>query len=103
MPVDNAQKLINLSEHIINNVDIPLGLAREPGKESSTNELTQWVVFKDLTHKIFYYRTYDNLSLRSVSLNDINFSENAPRLKMPIADPPHIQNVTMQFLSGKAT
>ena len=93
---------LNMAEHIINNVDIPLGLAREPNTGNLTNETTEWVVFKDLSHKIFYYRTYADLTLHSVSLNKIDFSEKAPRLKMTIIDPELVLNMTDQFLKSKA-
>jgi choloylglycine hydrolase len=98
IPANNSETALNLAEHIINNVDIPLGLVREPSNGSSTNETTQWVVFKDLTHKIVYYRTYGDMSLRAISFDKINFSENAPRLKMPMARTAQIQDVTGQFL-----
>lgn len=97
---NNALESLNLAEHIINNVDIPLGLAREPTNGNYSNELTQWVVFKDLTHKMFYYRTYYDMSLHSISLASLNFEENAPRLKMPIAHQEQIQNVTDAFLQS---
>jgi choloylglycine hydrolase len=100
-PVNNAAETLNLAEHLINNVDIPKGLAREPVKGDYTNETTQWVVFKDLTHKVIYYRTYGDLTLRSVSLDKIDFAENAPRLKMPIASGQYIQDLTSQFLNSK--
>lgn len=100
MQPNNAPEALNLAEHMINNVDIPRGLAREPDHGNFTTELTQWVVFKDLTHLIFYYRTYDDLTLRALSLSQLNFSEKAPRLKMPINQPPYIQDVTAMFLKS---
>jgi choloylglycine hydrolase len=100
MPSNNAEAALNLAEHVINNVDIPLGLAREPEKGNYTDELTQWIVFKDLTNKVFYYRTYVDPSLRKVALKQINFAENAPRLKMPIASKEFILDVTEQFLKN---
>ncbi len=100
-PVNNAVDVLNLAEHVMNNVDIPLGLAREPDSGNITNDITQWVVFKDLTHKTFYYRTYADLTVRGVSLDKIDFSEKAPRLKMSIASPAMIQDLTSQFLSTK--
>lgn len=101
LPVDNAAGALNLAEHVMNNFDIPLGLAREPDQGNQpTNELTQWVVFKDLTHKVFYYRTYDNLTLRSVSLSQLNFAPGAERLKMPIASKPFVQDMTGQLLKS---
>jgi len=77
MPADDAMGAVNLAEHIINNVDIMRGLAREPSNGNYTAELTQWVVFKDLTHKKFYYRTYENMSLRMLSMDKVDFSEKA--------------------------
>ena len=62
-----------------------------------SNDITQWVVFKDLTHKILYYRTYDNLSLHKVDLAKLDFSENAKRLWMPIASSASIQDRHRNF------
>lgn len=97
-----ALDTLNLAEHIIDNVDIPLGLAREPSSGNITNDITQWVVFKDLTHKTFYYRTYADLTVRAVSLDKLDFSEKAPRLKMSIVDPAMIQDKTGDLLKTKA-
>jgi choloylglycine hydrolase len=97
IPVDTITNALNLAEHVINNVDIPLGLVREPSSGNATNETTQWVVFKDLTHRVLYYRTYADMSLRAVSLDKINFTENAPRLKMPLARAAMVQDLTEQF------
>jgi choloylglycine hydrolase len=98
----NATEALNLSQHIINNVDIPLGFVREAQQENTaTNELTQWTVFKDLTNKKFYYRTYDDLTLRSVDLAKIDFSANAQPLKMPIASEQYIVDMTQQFTGKK--
>ncbi len=101
LPAKDAAEVLNLAQHVMNNVDIPLGLAREPESGKFTNELTQWTVFKDLTHQLFYYRTYTSITLRSVSLAKVDFSENAPRLKMPIESHEHILDVTDQFLKSK--
>jgi choloylglycine hydrolase len=98
-PANNAMDALNLSQHIINNVDIAAGMVRgvENGKE--TTETTQWVVFKDLTHKIFYYRTYNDMTVRAVAMDKIDFSSKASRLKMPLNAPPTITDVTGKFLN----
>jgi choloylglycine hydrolase len=104
IPATNASEAINLAQHIINNVDIPLGFIREAQNNNTfTNEYTQWTVFKDLTNKVFYYRTYGDLTLRSINLNKVNFSENAPTLKMPIAAKPFVLDMTEEFLKQKLT
>ncbi|TAK75088.1 MAG: choloylglycine hydrolase family protein [Gammaproteobacteria bacterium] len=102
LPPKNAEEALNIAQHIINNVDIPLGFVREAQKMgTATNELTQWVVFKDLTHKMFYYRTYGDLTLHAVDLSKINFAENTPQLKMPIASKPYIMDMTQQLMDSK--
>lgn len=100
LPAADATSAINLAEHVINNVDIVRGEARQPQSGNYIDDITQWVVFKDLTHRVFYYRTYDDLSLRAVALEKINFNENAPRLLMPIASKGYVNNVTDQFLKS---
>jgi choloylglycine hydrolase len=101
LPADDAVTALNLAQHIINNVDIPLGLVREPQGSDYINELTQWTVFKDLTNGVFYYHTYKNMALSAVTLSKLNFAENAPRLRMPIADKQTVNNLTAAFLAAK--
>jgi choloylglycine hydrolase len=101
IPAQDATEALNLAEHVINNVDIPFGLVREPQSSDYVNESTEWVVFKDLTHHIFYYRTYLNLTLQAVDMTKLNFAENATRLKMPIANKQFINDITSQFLQTR--
>lgn len=63
---------VNLAEHLLNSVDIPLGEVRDPGKE--TGDYTQWVVIKDQSQKVFYFRTYEDLSLKMIDLKKIDFN-----------------------------
>jgi len=58
--------LVNGALHLINTVDIPFGLVRERGKKSY--DYTQWSCVKDLASGIMYYRTYRDLSIRTVDL-----------------------------------
>ena len=38
---------LNMAQHVINSVDIPLGFVREnQNANTATSELTQWVVFR---------------------------------------------------------
>ncbi len=97
----NAVNALNMAEHLMNNVDIPQGIAREPQSGKYINDITQWVVFKDLTNKVFYYRTYNDLSLHAVKFSKINLSENAPRFSMPIASLEYVNDVSEQFIKSK--
>lgn len=64
----NAGDLINLATHIINNVDLPSGFIQSINNGATETDTTQWVVFKDITRKVFYYRTYNDLTLRSIDM-----------------------------------
>ncbi len=101
----NALNTLNLANHVMNGVDIPRGIMLEPnsrdpytGKKGSGT--TEWVTFKDLAHKIVYFRTYNALQIRAIDLNKIDFSKKSPRLSMPIEDKQEIINVTNQFLNA---
>lgn len=72
----DATLALNLSQHMMNTVDIPKGFVRVvDNNNTATLESTQWVVFKDLTHKKLYYRTYDDLTIRTVDVDKIDFSK----------------------------
>lgn len=100
-PANTGADALNIAQHIINNVDIPLGYVRSKNKDKTAVENTQWTIFKDLTHQIFYYKTYSDTTLHAVVLAEIDFAENSPRLKMPIADTQYILDVTKQFQMSK--
>lgn len=100
-PANNTNDLINLAEHIINNVDLPAGYVRSIDNQKTSTDTTQWVVFKDLTHKVFYYRTYNDMTLRSIDMNKVDFSEKANALKMPLVMSPYVMDVTDKFLKTK--
>lgn len=94
----NAGDLLNMAEHIINNVDLPAGFVRAVEKGVTATDTTQWVVFKDITHKMFYYRTYNDMTLRGIAMNKIDFSEKANALKMPLSGTPFKLDQTNVFL-----
>ncbi|MBX7066668.1 MAG: choloylglycine hydrolase family protein [Parachlamydiales bacterium] len=72
---------VNLAEHMLNSVDIPMGTIRDPDKE--TGDYTQWIVIKDLTNKSFYFRSYGDLVLKKIDLKKLNFKrENKNSLSM---------------------
>ena len=100
-PAKNRIEALNIAQHLLNNVDIPAGYVRGIENGQTVVETTQWVVFKDLINKVFYYRTYNDTALHAVNLTNIDFSPNAPRLKMPIASEQSIVDMTKTFLGSK--
>ncbi|MBW2559094.1 MAG: choloylglycine hydrolase family protein [Deltaproteobacteria bacterium] len=72
----DAERTLNLAQHIINTFDIPFGLVTDtlPDKKTVLKESTQWVTFRDLKKRIVYFKTYDNQNLRKIDLNKLDFS-----------------------------
>lgn len=103
LPVNNASEAVTLAEHILNSVDIPLGISRAKEKNAPDSyDYTQWVVIKDLQNKVLYYRTYKNQTFYSVSLKELDFSPKAPILKMPIDNNPSTLDVTQALKNSKS-
>lgn len=67
--VNQAQSPVNLAEHLLNTVDIPLGLVRD----LQGSDYTQWAVIKDLTNRVFYFRSYNDLCLKMIDLKKLDF------------------------------
>ncbi|CAN5241546.1 choloylglycine hydrolase family protein [soil metagenome] len=76
-PVANAKAGVNLTLHLLNAVDIPLGDVRPADKEIDHSDYTQWIVVKDMTNSVFYFRSYDNLNLRKIDMKKLDFSSTA--------------------------
>jgi len=72
----NAAANLNLSQHIMNTFDIPFGLIvdKDADGKVTTNESTQWVTIRDLTNKIMYFRTYENMDLRKIDYSKLDFN-----------------------------
>lgn len=100
-PAQTSVDLLNLAVHVMNNVDLPAGYVRSSNDADAETDITQWVVFKDITHKVLYFRSYSNMNLQAISLDKIDFSEGATRLKMPIASKEILFDSTNKFNSSK--
>ena len=103
LPVPDAVSALILAKHILNNVDIPYGLVRGPVGSSEVPEnidRTQWTVFKDLTHHILYFSSYDNPTIQSIDMNKIDFTEGAKKLALPLTSKVIIPDATAQFIQS---
>ncbi len=77
-PVSNAAEAVNLAEHILNAVDIPMGVIKTRHLENKDMiDYTQWIVIKDLTNKVLYFRSYQDLALKRVDMKKLNFNRGA--------------------------
>jgi len=84
---ENSGQAINLAQHLLNTVDIPKGVIKENPEPLITLEgYAQWVVIKDLTNLVLYYKTYDNLALKKVDLKRFDLTANAAERSIAIND-----------------
>jgi len=84
-PAKNADEAVLLAFHTMNNVDMPKGAATmAQGKEYA--DYTSYLTVKDLSNNIIYLRLYDDLSIRTIHLNQ--FPPEFKRKVMKLDDAP---------------
>lgn len=85
MPVKTAVQGVNLAWHLINNIDIAVGTARDVEADGKVEyDYTQWTTVYDLTNKQVYFRTYDDINIRKVDMKLLD-----PQGKRPVKIPVH--------------
>ncbi|MGB2961392.1 MAG: choloylglycine hydrolase family protein [Candidatus Omnitrophota bacterium] len=94
-PKDAAGGVI-LAQHILNTVDIPLGVIKQDKEGVGlAEESTQWVVIKDLKNKVFYFHTYNDLSLRSIDMKKLDLKSGTGERSFPMQGSGHgISDIT---------
>jgi len=68
IPSATAVQAVLQAFHILNNFDIPYGAVREVDNGQMHAEATTWTSAADLKNLRWYFRTYDDQSIRSVDL-----------------------------------
>jgi len=93
---ENAEKSLNLCQHIVNAFNIVSGMIVEKSPEGKVtmNETTQFATFRDLTNKVFYFQTYDNLDLRKVDLRKLDFTGQKVKFIEMYGDVQSVKDVT---------
>ena len=61
-PVKTGAEAVNLAFHVLNSVDIPIGVACH-GKQCPFGDYTSLKVAKDLTSNALYYHDYNALTI----------------------------------------
>jgi choloylglycine hydrolase len=99
-PKDAKEALI-VAEHLINRVDIPKGLVRDYSNGGKpAGDYTQWTTFRDHANKVYYWKTYNDPSLRAVDLKGLDFSAGQPTRTLSIASAkPKVQMATPKDFS----
>jgi choloylglycine hydrolase len=81
----NAEEAVNLSEHLLNIVDIPKGVIKEhPAPFVTIYGYAQWAIIKDMTNRVLYYKTYENTSWKAVDLKKFSLKLQASRKALAI-------------------
>ena len=68
IPSDTASQSVLQAFHILNNFDIPYGAVREIHEGQTHAEYTTWTAASDLKNLRWYFRTYEDQTIRSVDL-----------------------------------
>jgi choloylglycine hydrolase len=93
---ENADKALNLCQHIVNSFDIVSGMVveRSPQGKIVAKETTQWASFRDLRNKVFCFRTYENPDLRKVDLRKLDFTADKVKFIQMYGDTQSVKDVT---------
>jgi choloylglycine hydrolase len=80
IPSDNAEKGIEQVFHILNNFDIPVGVARAEEEGVIHTDYTMLTMARDPKNMRYYYKSYDDQTIRMVDLKQ--FDLDAKTIKM---------------------
>jgi len=83
LPAKNASEAVVLASHLLNVVDIPLGVIKET---DGMYGYAQWAVIKDLTNKVLYYHTYNNQMLKAIDMKKLDFTVGAKPKSISVND-----------------
>ncbi len=95
--VKDAQAGVEAMQHILNTVDIPIGVTREKRQGKTVPEYTLWATVKDLANRVFYWRDYRNMGLRKLSLGQLDLSAGRRMRSMPMAGQSMSRDVSSQL------
>jgi choloylglycine hydrolase len=58
-------------QSILSNVIVPLGPVKDEINGNIIYDYTQWILLKDITNKVLYFKTYSNLNFLTLDLTDL--------------------------------
>lgn len=71
-PVENAEKAVFQAFHLLNQFDIPVGVARTVADGVIYSDYTQLTAVHDPNSLRYYFRSYEDETIRMVDLNTFN-------------------------------
>jgi choloylglycine hydrolase len=78
LPGEDAEDTVKVAFHVLDSFDIPRGAVRPPAGSNEPLEYTQWTSASDLKNRKYYFHTYDDRRVRSVSLEEFNLDATEP-------------------------
>lgn len=97
----NASEASQLAVHVLNNVDIPVGVVSSTEGGQTTSDYTQWVMIKDLTNnRAMIANAKNRANYITLDLKEI-FSSKQSFAKLIDALPYQPNDVTAQFKAAK--
>lgn len=101
----NADEALVLAMHLIDRVDIPKGLVRDysqGGKPSG--DYTQWTAFRDHANGVYFWRSYDDPSMRAIDLGKIDFDASQPTRSIAVGGgKPSVEMLSIDRLATTKT
>ncbi len=80
IPSNTAQQAVTQLFHILNQFDIPVGSVRQVENNTLSTDYTMATTVKDPQSLKYYFRTYDDQTIKMVNLN--NFDLNGKEIKV---------------------
>jgi choloylglycine hydrolase len=85
--------IVQLFCHLFNTVDIIEGTTPSTQYGPNNFEITQWMIIKDLVTGDIWYRSYNDFTLRSIKMNQIDFTREYDHILI-CANKPYIIDMT---------
>ena len=89
--IDLEMSMTQLMAHLLNNVDIPLGVAKSTDGKKTVSDYTQWVAIKDLTHNQLRIADYANRT-NYIQINLTRVFKSNKSMTWPIKELPYPSN-----------
>jgi len=70
--VANVDELVGQTFHILNQFDIPIGAVRQKSDSTVVYDSTQLTSVKDPNNLRYYFKSYDNQTIKWIALEDFN-------------------------------
>ena len=93
-PVENGTEGVLLAHHVLSSFDLFPGVVRRHGEDQKDPDVTQWATFADLKNRAYYFRSYQDPTIRKVDLKTLRFDDDKVLVIPMHTDRPDFQDVT---------